>query len=225
MTTDPQHARPEPPSLASLGRTVAASLAVAALLLVALVLPAEYGIDPLGTGRRLGLTAIAAPPVTTVPVTRVTGAPLTPTPAGPMATYPDTFRYDVFEIELEPFDAVEYKYQLEAGASMVFSWTATAPVVHDFHGQRTAPSDSTVAEASYDRQDRQGADGTFTAPFAGIHGWYWENPNADPVTIRLRTSGFYAAAMVLRDGRVQSTRPLRTPESWSADPARATARP
>ena len=36
-----------------------------ALLLVAFVLPAEYAIDPLGTGRRLGLTAIASPPAAT----------------------------------------------------------------------------------------------------------------------------------------------------------------
>jgi hypothetical protein len=35
-----------------------AALLGAGLILVMIVLPAEYGVDPLGTGARLGLTAL-----------------------------------------------------------------------------------------------------------------------------------------------------------------------
>src|SRR6185436_20594344 len=36
-----------------------AALLVAGLILVIAVLPAEYGVDPLGVGRKLGLTAMS----------------------------------------------------------------------------------------------------------------------------------------------------------------------
>lgn len=46
----------EPPSPRKLLRSTLIALAVAVLLLVTVVLPAEYGIDPTGVGRVLGLT-------------------------------------------------------------------------------------------------------------------------------------------------------------------------
>ena len=33
--------------------------------------------------------------------------------------------------------------------------------------------------------------GTLTTPFAGIHGWYWENPGSTEVTVSLSAAGFY----------------------------------
>src|SRR5882762_11346340 len=55
--TDP---RPEitvqPPSKKSLAKATIVALLVAAVLLITAILPAEYGIDPLGTGKALGLT-------------------------------------------------------------------------------------------------------------------------------------------------------------------------
>jgi hypothetical protein len=35
------------------------------------------------------------------------------------------------------------------------------------------------------------ASGTFHAPFEGNHGWYWENRGDQPLTITLKTAGFY----------------------------------
>jgi hypothetical protein len=49
------------PSMRTLAITTAIALGLAAVILVTTVLPAEYGIDPLGTGEALGLTAIARP--------------------------------------------------------------------------------------------------------------------------------------------------------------------
>ncbi|MCC7055743.1 MAG: hypothetical protein IT355_20915 [Gemmatimonadaceae bacterium] len=47
---------PAPPSGGSLLRATLIALAVAGVLLVTCVLPAEYGKDPTGIGRLLGLT-------------------------------------------------------------------------------------------------------------------------------------------------------------------------
>jgi hypothetical protein len=46
----------EPPSPRALLYATIAALVVAILLFVAVVLPAEYGVDPTGIGRPLGLT-------------------------------------------------------------------------------------------------------------------------------------------------------------------------
>ena len=35
------------------------------------------------------------------------------------------------------------------------------------------------------------AQGSFTAPFAGTHGWYWRNKGETPVTVTVKTTGFY----------------------------------
>ena len=44
------------PSAAMLRRATIVALLVAAVVVVTAVLPAEYGIDPTGVGRRIGLT-------------------------------------------------------------------------------------------------------------------------------------------------------------------------
>lgn len=44
------------PSARTLWRSTLVAMAVASLLLVGVVLPSEYGIDPIGVGRVLGLT-------------------------------------------------------------------------------------------------------------------------------------------------------------------------
>ena len=54
---------------------------------------------------------------------------------------------------------------------MVYAWKATGVVKYEFHGE---PDDSRLKVQSYDKQDNDFASGTLTAPFTGIHGWYWE---------------------------------------------------
>jgi hypothetical protein len=167
-------------------KATAVALVIAVALLFVAILPAEYGIDPLGTGRLLGLTALAG--VTETPEPPST----TPVPA------PTSFNEDVYKVELRPFEGVEYKYRLEAGGSLVYSWEASAPVKFEFHGE----PDGAPAKYfdSYAKGKDAGARGGFTAEKAGIHGWFWENPEATRVTITLRTAGFYSRSIEFRDG-------------------------
>ena len=39
------------------------------------------------------------------------------------------------------------------------------------------------------------ASGTVTAPFSGIHGWYWENPGTQTTTVTLSAAGCYKMAL------------------------------
>ena len=45
-----------PPTPANMRRATVAAVVIAVILVVTVVLPAEYGIDPTGLGRRIGLT-------------------------------------------------------------------------------------------------------------------------------------------------------------------------
>ena len=180
------------PSLRTLAIASAAALLVAALVLVTAVLPAEYGMDPLGTGRLFGFSAISAPVAVPSPVPPPEGAVLAPVQQGDVGLYPGEYKVDSREFVLGPYEYVEYKYHLATGATMLFSWTADGDVIQDMHGDRDgAPAN---AAQSFDKQPRRGANGEFSAPFSGIHGWYWENPGGETVTVRVTTAGFYTAA-------------------------------
>lgn len=211
------------PTLRKLAKTTAIALLVACALLLTIVLPAEYAIDPFGTGRRLGLTEIASPSVTAVDDMRPAGAALVPVSKGPIGEYAAEFKLDVFESTLQPYEYIEYKYHLEQGATMLYAWNASAPLIQDFHGERAKTgTDGGPTEESFDKQNRRQASGTLTAPFTGIHGWYWENPTGSPITIRLTSSGFYGSAVEIRSDRTRHPRTLRTVETLSATPVAST---
>lgn len=182
--------------LAATGLACAAAL----ILLVVAVLPAEYGIDPLGTGRALGLTALAGTEAdqTILPST------LEAVRAGVHTAQLGNLTQDTFTVELRPFEGVEYKYRMEKGASLVYAWTASSDVGYDFHGEPDgAPA---RYSESYGKGDGRSAQGSFIAPTSGIHGWFWENPGAGRVMITLTTSGFYASSTEYRDGERRERR-------------------
>ena len=161
-------------------RKIAAAAGVALLVAVGVllvaVLPAEYGLDPLGAGRALGLLALAQ--------------------ARPIASEPGEYRLDSAELVLRPTEWVEYTYRLEEGSSMLFSWQATSAVSYNFHSQ---PDGAPPGYAeSFDAQENDHAHGTYTSPFSGIHGWYWENTGTNDTTIAFATAGFYSDAQESR---------------------------
>lgn len=197
------------PSARALIQATVLAFTVAMIVLVTVVLPAEFGIDPLGTGKALGVSALSGPTIAPVPPPE--GEALAPTQMGQVALYPGEYKLDSREIVLGPYEYVEFKYHLEKGATMLFSWTANGPVVHDFHGDPDGAPSS--AAQSYDKEPRQRADGSFVAPFSGIHGWFWENPEGETVTIRLTTAGFYASAHQFRYDGTRQAREVRALDS------------
>ncbi len=160
---------------------VALALLVANAAFFALVLPAEFGRDPLGTGAALGLTGLAGAPPAAVQRTEA------------------ALQQDARAFELAPFESVEFKYDLAAGDGLVYAWRATGEVVFDFHAE---PEGAAPDAAESFAQGRGAADaGTYVAAFPGIHGWFWENRGARTVTVELRTAGFASGATQYHDGR------------------------
>ncbi|NBC23867.1 MAG: hypothetical protein GVY21_10365 [Gammaproteobacteria bacterium] len=165
-----------------LGATVLA-LVAAAVALVAFVLPAEYGVDPLGTGRLTGLLALAEPRRDV----------LEPADSPPVR--------DVVRFPLQPFESVEYKYRLEEGAGLVFSWQADGEVLAELHAEPDGAPEG-FAE-SFDRSRSTAGHGSYHAGFPGWHGWFWENRGAVPVTVEFTATGFFSAVRTYGGGRVQ----------------------
>ena len=172
-----------------------AALLAAGLILVAAVLPAEFAIDPFGIGRVLGLTAIGdvQKNLASFEAARETGA------AGAAIVVPQERAYqnETREFTLAARDSFEYKYRLDKGEALLYSWRASGPVNYEFHAE---PDGAPRGYAeTYEKKNATGtASGTLTAPFSGIHGWYWENTSGKDVTITVSAAGFYNMAHEFR---------------------------
>ena len=205
------------PSTAQLLKASTIALLLALVVLFTAVLPAEYGKDPTGIGTALGLTALhaadefdaasssesepaAAPAI--LPASPVAGQAL---PGQPAPTKTDAaqsfnldavriqssaFRNDEMSLTLEPGKGGEIKAKMQEGASFVFSWIAVGgPVNFDMHGEK--PNDGDKFTSYWLDNQKTEAHGRFIAPFSGVHGWYWKNKGAVPVTITVTVSGYF----------------------------------
>ncbi|MBB6092836.1 hypothetical protein HNQ60_001714 [Povalibacter uvarum] len=180
-------AAPPASAITATGKTLLLSTlgaaAVAAIIVVGVILPAEYGIDPLRTGRLLGLDEMAAAKA----VAANLGA------SGPMHEHERKFFTGRVEIAVKPREELEYKALLAAGEPMLYSWRVEGgPVYSEFHGEPTEGEWPEGFYQSYQIKESTPAEhGSFVAPFTGNHGWYWRNLSDQPVTIVLEASGYY----------------------------------
>ena len=202
MVEQEQAERVQPPSRKAIARATAIAFAVAVVILFTTVLPAEYGIDPLKTGKLLHLTDLAKATESKPEPNAAVGARPTAAPAGIYTAQPATYKVDSEDLSLMPGEGVEIKYHMQKGAGMVYSWKANGNVAFEFHGEPDNKPNKDYFE-SYELNDKVGADhsyGAFTAPTTGIHGWFWENKGKKPVDIHLTTAGFYESAKMYSDG-------------------------
>ena len=190
-----------PTSRQLLRSTLLAAIA-AAVLLVAVVLPAEYGIDPTGVGRVLRLTemgeikkqlaaeaeadaqaaSLAQAPASAAPI----AAPQAPAPAveaAQAAPWRDEMR-----VRLTPGEGAEIKLRMQAGDKAEYQWVVEGGMVNfDTHG------DGGGRSISYEKGRGVPQDeGELVAAFTGNHGWYWRNRGQADVTLILRTRGTYS---------------------------------
>nr|MBA4769417.1 hypothetical protein [Sphingobium sp.] len=192
--TAPDSATPYQASPATLCRAAIAAFAGGTAILVLFVLPAEYGLDLTGVGGAIGLTRMmgeqdAAEP--TEPEAKVTtAAHAVPAQTQANIAKATPFRSDEKTLTLAPHKGIEVKARMKAGDSFNFRWTATGPVRADMHGEPIGGKEDAFTDY-WKQKDIKSAQGSFTAPFAGTHGWYWKNRQDFPVTISVKTDGFY----------------------------------
>lgn len=190
------------PSLPKLIKATILALIVAGIILITIVLPAEFGIDPTGIGKTLGLTALNSNPGQTQPVTihieeavSISSNTTAVEPVEQLLTSnvvksEEPFRSDEMTLTLEADEGSEIKALMKKGEQFVFSWTTDGGKVNfDMHGER--PNAGEVFTSYWKDKQKTSANGIFVAPFDGTHGWYWRNRGDKPVTIKVKVSGFH----------------------------------
>lgn len=217
MTPTPDPRDAALPSAGQLRLSTLFAALLAALLLLAVVLPAERGIDPLGAGRLLGLTRmaevkaalaaeaaearrsralmgverrLAAVEVQLARLQPLVDLALTPQDAALAAAAPET-RRDETVLTLGPNAAAELELDMEEGAAVSYAWTARGGRVNfDTYGEPYDPE--AAGTQAYARGAGVSADqGELVAAFDGRLGWSWRNRSDDTVTLTLRTEGNY----------------------------------
>ena len=196
------------PSSSRLLKSTLIALVTAIVILVAVVLPAEYGVDITGVGRILGLTEMGALKVelakeaaaadaaeATAAASAASGnrsgaADAAARPVSAAAVTGDSQWTNVTVIPLAPNQGREVKLVMVKGAVAEFEWSvAGGRVNHDTHGDSTGRPNSYI---NYRKGTGvTGDSGQLTAAMDGAHGWFWRNRGSDLVTVTLRTRGTY----------------------------------
>jgi hypothetical protein len=201
METAAQHVVDSAPGVSStevrqrIAVALGAALLVAGLILVMFILPAEFAVDPLGTGAKFGLLPLGE---VGRQVDALNNSAATATGQGVIvATQEKPFQQESVDFKLAPHEGMEYKYRLDKGEALLYAWNATGPVNYEFHAE---PDGAPAGYAqTYEKKTAQSqASGTLTAPFPGIHGWYWENTTDQEVTVTLKSAGFYTISHEFR---------------------------
>lgn len=187
------------PSSAQLIRSTVIALLAAVVILVTVVLPAEYGIDPTRIGSVLGLTEMGEiksqlaeeaendhhstlsgerPSV----LIALFGLIVTPARAEEAPAWRDEISFT-----LTPGEGIEWKLVMDEGSKAQYAWVAEGGRVNfDLHGHGGGK------RVNYEkgRGQTDGA-GDITAPFAGNHGWFFRNRDQQDVTVKLQLRGDY----------------------------------
>jgi hypothetical protein len=171
------------PSIKTLVISTLTAILLSLVIFWVIVLPAEYGLDPTGFGKKTGLLQLASSPQPAVKPAVISCPTATDNTSTP--TWSDSV-----VITVPAQSGLEYKFFLNKNAKLEYQWkTDGAKLYYDFHGE--PKGDTSGYFKSFQEDTRQQASGELIAPFAGKHGWYWENKTGHPVTVYLKTRGDY----------------------------------
>jgi len=191
------------PSARQLLRSTLLALIAASAILLTIVLPAEYAIDPTGAGRALGLTQMGeikmqlaaeaaadaardAEYATERTTKRTAARSVAASSSQPAA---DTGWRDETRVVIAAGRGTEVKLVMRAGEVAHYRWEAAGGLVNfDLHAHgddgETISFEKGRAVASHT--------GVIDAAFDGEHGWFWRNLGEADVTLILHTRGQYA---------------------------------
>ena len=192
----------ELPSSTQLLKSTILAIISAIIILVTIVLPSEYGIDPTRIGRILGLAEMGQIKAQLAEEAEA-DKQKQPEPIKDQSSFlkniqglfvstayaqtTDQNWKDTLKATLAPGKWIEIKLAMDKGAVADFRWDAKGGKVnYDLHG------DGSGQKTSYKRgRFVTGHKGTLKAAFAGNHGWFWRNRDKQPVTISLFLQGDY----------------------------------
>jgi len=214
--------RAELPTTGKLLRSTALAALIAGGLLVTTVLPAEYGIDPTGIGRALGLTPMGeikmslaaearaeeqaampktvAQPVDIAPAVSAAAPPVSapaPTVAAaptpaPVASERAVGRQDTMTVTLKPGQGAEVKLTMNKDSLVRYEWKSAGGGVNFDTHGDPFNAPKNFYHGYGKGRNQPGDKGELVAAFDGKHGWFWRNRTGNEVSVTLKTQGDYA---------------------------------
>ena len=189
------------PTSRQLLRSTAIAAASAVAILVTVVLPAEYDIDPTGIGGVLGLAEMGE--IKTQLAEEAEADRLLELEAQEQSSLMnDIFGLfvgaahaqeaeiwrDETTFTLAPGDSAEWKLVMEEGQSAEYVMTVEGGRVNfDLHGHGGGQS------VTYEKgRGSTGDEGEIVAEFDGEHGWFWRTRDDSDVTVTVQVRGEYA---------------------------------
>lgn len=175
--------QPEIMPAKTLWQATGAAVIIGLLVLVTAILPAQYNIDPTGIGDVLGLTALSPEQLSKAKIADKSEAD-----AG--------VGEQTVELVIPSQSGLEYKMDMAAGNSLDYQWQTDGERIYfDLHGEPAG--DTTGYFKSYTIAKAAKMEGSFIAPFAGSHGWYFKNEGWDTITIKLTINGDFDHSRIL----------------------------
>jgi hypothetical protein len=187
------------PSSAQLIRSTLIAAISAAAILVTVVLPAEYGIDPTGVGRVLGLAEMGeikqelAEEAEQDEMIHGGGDQSSSLLDDLLGLFVGTAHAqeawtDTVTFTLAPDASAEIKLVMAEGDVAEYTWVAEGGRINfDLHAHGDGQS------IDYDRgRGAVSGEGSIAAPFPGEHGWFWRNRDDSDVTVTLQLRGVYS---------------------------------
>lgn len=204
--------RAELPSTRQLIKSTIIAITAAAAILVTIVLPSEYAVDPTGVGKILNLTEmgeikqqlsaeaeadrqlqmqmIETEEKSSDLLDSLLGLIVSSAHAqSAVEAWTDEQTY-----VLVPGESIEIKLVMEEGAEAEFLWVAEGGVLNfDLHG------DGSGKNISYEKgRGVPNQDGVLKAAFTGNHGWFWRNRDKQDVKFTLSVRGAYSDIVVYK---------------------------
>ena len=190
-------------------KSVIIALVIGFIVLITAVLPAEYGIDPLGTGKLFGFGRLYQDDTKTkgnsqnsvlnfkkITLEKIGSPANIPKPIeanNPAPKEQFSKRQDTIKITVPAKKGIEYKFKILKYGSVKYEWSTDKGIVYiDFHGEvkQENPPENVFYE-SYTLAYSNNMAGTLTAPFEGKHGWYFRNETNEDIVVTLRLKGEY----------------------------------
>lgn len=191
----------ELPSSAQLLRSTFLAAAGAVAILVAIVLPAEYGIDPTGAGAVLGLTEMGE--IKSELAEEAERDRALDAGTGDQSIFLDGLLNllvgtayaqesgawtDTIEFTLAPGETYELKLTMNEGDVAAYRMIVEGGRINfDLHAHGGGQS------ITYEKgRGSTGMEGEIVAAFPGDHGWFWRNRDDQVLTVTLNIRGTYS---------------------------------
>ncbi|MDC1037798.1 transmembrane anchor protein [Candidatus Marinimicrobia bacterium] len=180
------------PTSSQLLKSTLFAFIVAGILLLTVILPAEYGVDPTGIGELLGLKKMGEIKNSLEKDALTESEILKDNPTQNEKIKLENFdeKQDVMEVEIASGEAIEIKLEMKKGTVVKYQWTTiNGGLNFNLHGDGYKGTNKSI---TYKKGRMYSSDsGELKSEFDGYHGWFWRNRNDVAVKVILEANGNY----------------------------------